>query len=136
MSQQRTPSAKEITNKISSAIQAIEDNSIQIIDDRHNDEALQLCDTNDIQNVFRYIHSFLKEIQAADCITCFNNTGKKVEKSYHSGFTNLELFSYSWYSPSFKEELYLKFATKNPTKSKPDQVFIYFHLDLHENRPS
>jgi hypothetical protein len=135
MSQPRQPSPKEITNKVSSAIKAIELNSIQVIDDRHNDEALILCDTRTMDDVFRYIYGFLAEIQDADPITCFNNTGRNVEKSYHKGFKDLELFSYSWYSPSFEEMLYLKFATKKPTKSNPNQTLIYFHLDLHHDRP-
>ena len=116
-------------------MQAIEQNSIQIIDDWHNDEALQLCDTDDMDDVFKYIYGFLQEIQSAGAVDCFNNTGTTVETSYHAGFTNIELFSYSWYSESFQEDLYLKFGTQNPTKSKPDQTLIYFHLDLHYDRP-
>ena len=135
MPQKRTPSDKEISNKISYALAAIGGNSIQIIDDRHNDEALQLCDTDDMETVFKYIYGFLQEIQKIGAVQCFHKTGKTVEKSYHKGFKNIELFSYSWHSPLFKETLYLKFGTQNPTKSRKEETLIYFHLDLHYDRP-
>jgi len=133
MSLRRKPSHSEITNRVKDAITAIKAESVAIIDDRHDDEALQLCDAKNMDEVLDYVLMFLEEIEATGAYGCFAST--TVPKCSHKGFTDIELFGYSWFSTSFQEQLYLKFGIRKPTKKNPQYTLTYYHLDLHHDRP-
>lgn len=130
--QPRAPSSREIINKVQEALDALNDNSIEIVDPRHNAEALELCEAQSMDELFDYIADFLKEIQDIGAEKCFAK--RTVEKSYHQGFADLELFSYAWESTLLNKRLYLKFGIRKPSEKRPLAVLTYCHLDCHESR--
>lgn len=135
--QPHRPKPKEICSKVREALEAIEEDNIQIIDDRHNQEALELCQATDMEDVFDFVKMFLEEITAIGPEKCFNegNPRGTAERSYHKGYTDVFLFPYAWDSPSMQKRLYLKFGIRKKSKNRPHQILTYFHLDCHEDRP-
>lgn len=136
-SQPYRPSNKEICNKVQDALEAIELNNIQIIDDRHNQEALEICHATNMDAVFDYVKVFLEEIKSIGPVQCFNEAkpSGKVECSYHRGYSDVFLFPYAWDSAYMQKRLYLKFGILKKSKRRPHQLLTYFHLDCHEDRP-
>lgn len=134
-SQPYRPSNKEIYSKVNAALEAVDLNNIQIIDERHNQEALELCHANTMDDVFDYVKMFLEEIKSIGPVQCFNEARPSgtVERSYHN--TAIFLFPYAWDSPSMQKRLYLKFGILKKSKHRPHQILTYFHLDCHEDRP-
>ena len=107
-------SEKVIINRIDEAIAAIEAESFVVIDDRHDEEAMELCGVTSMDEVFTYVLAFLKEIKAIGPLNCFARRNLTVEKSYHEGFKEIELFGYVWDSELVGQRVYLKFGVKNP----------------------
>lgn len=128
------PSAKEKCQKIDQAIAAIDDGSIAIIADRHNQLAMDFLEAVDMDEVLDWVAVFLQEIKDIGPTQCF--VGRFADRcDRHPAYNDLFLFPYHWNSPSLGERVYLKFGIR--TVTGPDgKSHTYCHLDCHEdNQP-
>jgi hypothetical protein len=131
------PLTTEICNKVYEALEAVELDNIEIINDRHNQEAIEICEASSMDEVFDFIKVFLEEIKNIGPVQCFYAAKPSgiADRCYHPGFDDIFLFPYAWDSPSMGQRIYLKFGIRKKSKKRPHQLLTYFHLDCHEDRP-
>lgn len=78
---------------------------------------LDIGDTND---VWLLIKELLEEISPK------NYKGSRPpQKSYEKAIAGSELFAFSWWSPKYAQQMYIKFVLKNER---------YYYVSLHESR--
>lgn len=78
--------------------------------------ALNIGDTNDI---WQLIKELLEEISPLDY------SGGRPPQSYEKAIAGLELLAFTWWSPSFARQMYIKFVLKNER---------YYYVSLHQSR--
>ncbi len=126
------PSGKEIWNHVTWAIEALEagEDFIRIIANKHNDEALEFLEVDNMNDVFRWVLVFLREIKDIGPRKCFVPHGW-ADRCTESGYTDLFLYPYVFQSQYFTRTIYLKFAIRKTEDSETPH--LYCHLDLHES---
>lgn len=80
---------------------------------------LDIGDTND---VWQLIRELLEEISAKDY-----KGSRPPQKSYEKAIDGLELMAFSWWSPKYVKQMYIKFVLKNER---------YYYVSLHQSRSS
>lgn len=125
------PTHKERSKKLDEAIAALEARRRVVIDeDRHYTTDMDELGSPDAAGHYLRILDFLHEIQTSGGADCY--AGKfPPYKCYHPGFESIELFAFSWHSPSAGKAMYLKFGIRLNQKGEP----TYLYLNCHEDRP-
>lgn len=78
---------------------------------------LDIGDTNDVWGL---IKELLEEISPKDYMG-----GRPPQKSYEKAILGLELLAFSWWSPKFAKNMYIKFVLKDER---------YYYVSLHQSR--
>lgn len=126
------PGAREIGKKVQEAIKALEAGQYDIADNNQNARTFESLGVCTMGEVLEHVLDFLDEIKALGPETCYCGIGGRVEFSNKSGFTDVRLFAYSWFSTKMNKWMYLKFGLRN-RDSKIS--FTYIHLSCHDNEP-
>ena len=126
------PSDKEICQKITQAIEALQANRYLFITSRHRSTENEFLQISTEEELLDWVAVFLDEIQEIGPVECFVNPN--IPRCSHKGYKNLFLFAYAWRSLSLDEDAYLKFAIRKESTATGETRY-YCHLDCHENRP-
>lgn len=74
----------------------------------------------DANDVWQLIKELLEEISPKD----YKGT-RPPQKSYEKAIAGLELMAFSWWSPKFAKQMYIKFVLKDER---------YYYVSLHQSR--
>lgn len=116
------PSDKELNKRLFEAKEALKSqdgffaNQSKAVSELYN---LEVGDTNDLWPLIREL---LEEISPKD----YKGT-RPPQKSYEKAIYGLELFAFTWWSPKYNKQMYIKFALKKGR---------YYYVSLHESRSS
>ena len=81
---------------------------------------LNELDIGDSNDVWQLIRELLEEISPKDY-----KGSRPPQKSYEKAIAGLELLAFSWWSPRYAKQMYIKFVLKNER---------YYYVSLHESR--
>jgi len=122
----------EKIRRVHEAIEALESGIPNIINEKHNQLAIDFLQAEDMAEVCDWVLSLLDEIRLLGPAECFH--GKYVHQCYEKGYTDLDLFAYRWESELLGVKTYLKFGIRT-VKDSRSKRHTYCHLDIHEDTP-
>jgi hypothetical protein len=121
LNQPNRPSTKELSGKLSDAIQVLSDEDGLFADPGKVVWELNALGIDDSKEVWDLIRQILPEIKPE------HYTGSRPpQKSYEKSIEGRELFAFSWESTYLGKKMYLKFALKNER---------FYYVSLHHDKP-
>lgn len=114
------PTDRELSKRLNEAIKSLEEHSVlfavpsKVVGELND---LDIGDANDLRVLIREL---LREISPNDY-----RGARPPQKSYEKAIAGVELFAFSWRSPSLSKKMYIKFVLKNGR---------YYYVSLHQSR--
>lgn len=118
------PSRREIINKITEAIAAIQEGKKQIPFSKHFTQDQSDLGIEDTADLWPLLLMLLEEIKESGPNDLYAG-GRPPEKSYEVGLDGQELWAYSWDSTVMNSKMYLKFIIKKG---------YYFYMGCHKSK--
>ena len=118
------PSRREVINKVTEAIDAIQEGKRQIPFSKHFTQDQSDLGIEDTSNLWPLLMVLLEEIKELGPNELYTG-GRPPEKSYEVGLKGYELWAYSWDSPVMNSKMYLKFIMRKGN---------YFYMGCHKSK--
>lgn len=116
----KRPSDRELTKRLSEAKEFLKNRYGLFANPSKALGELSDLDIGDANDVWQLIRELLDEISPKD----YRGT-RPPQKSYEKAIIGLELLAFSWWSPKFDKQMYIKFVLKNER---------YYYISLHQSR--
>lgn len=118
--QDKRPSDRELAKRLNEAKEFLKDRHGLFANPSKAVDELSHLDVGDTNDVWQLIRELLEEISPKD----YKGT-KPPQKSYEKAILGFELLAFSWWSPKFAKQMYIKFVLKNER---------YYYVSLHQSR--
>lgn len=116
----RRPSDHELIKRLNEAKESLRNNQGLFANPSKAVGELNDLDIVDSNDLWQLIRELLEEISPEDY------TGSRPpQKSYEKAITGAELLAFSWWSPKYAKDMYIKFVLKNGR---------YYYVSLHRSR--
>ena len=121
---QQRPSAKELFQKVNSALAAVRAGRYQFPLTKYLVDDLDSLEVADEEALIELVIRLLEEILSLGPQNCYAG-GRPPQRSYEPEIREKELWAFAWPSHLLKRRMYLKFVLKKD---------VYLHVDCHEDR--
>ena len=118
----KRPSDRELNKRLNEAKEFLKNRHGLFANSAKAVGELYDLDIGDSNEVWQLIRELLEEITPKDY-----KGSKPPQKSYEKTIAGLELLAFSWWSPKYTKQMYIKFVLKNER---------YYHVSLHQSRSS
>jgi hypothetical protein len=118
----KRPSDRELTKRLNEAKEFLKNKSGLFANPAKVMGELNDLDIGDTNDVWLLVRELLEEISPKDY-----RGSRPPQKSYEKAIMGLELLAFSWWSPKYAQQMYVKFVLKNER---------YYYVSLHESRSS
>jgi len=122
---QQRPSAKELSQKVNSALAAVRARHIQFPLTKHLVADVDSLGVADEEALIALVIRLLEEILSSGPQECYAG-GRPPQRSYEPEIREKELWAFVWPSRLLNKRMYLKFVLKKD---------VYLYVDCHEDRP-
>lgn len=116
----KRPSDRELNKRINEAKESLKNRNGLFANPSKAVGELNDLDIGDANDIWLLIRELLEEISPKD----YRGT-RPPQKSYEKAILGLELMAFSWWSPRFAKQMYIKFVLKNER---------YYYVSLHQSR--
>jgi hypothetical protein len=116
----KRPSDRELAKRLNEAKEFLKNRHGLFANPSKAVGELSDLDIGDANDIWQLIRELLEEISPND----YRGT-RPPQKSYEKAIAGLELLAFSWRSPKFAKQMYIKFVLKDER---------YYYVSLHQSR--